>query len=57
MVREAGFAAAVTTAFGTSTASSELLELPRFTPWSRRPLHFDLLMLRNMRESTNLRAA
>jgi peptidoglycan/xylan/chitin deacetylase (PgdA/CDA1 family) len=57
MVREAGFAAAVTTAFGTSSASSELLELPRFTPWSRRPLYFDLLMLRNMRESANLRAA
>jgi hypothetical protein len=25
------------------------MQLPRFTPWTRKPLRFDLLMLRNLR--------
>jgi hypothetical protein len=27
------------------------LQLPRFTPWARQPLKFDLMMLRNLRHA------
>jgi peptidoglycan/xylan/chitin deacetylase (PgdA/CDA1 family) len=49
MVREAGFAAAVSTAWGAANRTSDPMQLPRFTPWTRKPLRFDLLMLRNLR--------
>ena len=49
MVREAGFTGAVSTAWGAADRSSDRLQLPRFTPWTRQPLRFDLLMLRNLR--------
>jgi len=51
MVREAGFAAAVTTAYGAAGASTDLFQLPRFTPWSYHPMKFDLLALRNVRQA------
>jgi peptidoglycan/xylan/chitin deacetylase (PgdA/CDA1 family) len=50
MVKEAGFSAAVTTSRGAASRASDRMQLPRFTPWSREPLKFDLLMLRNMRQ-------
>jgi hypothetical protein len=52
MVREAGFAAAVSTAWGAGTPASDRMQLPRFTPWTRNPLKFDLLMLRNARHAS-----
>jgi peptidoglycan/xylan/chitin deacetylase (PgdA/CDA1 family) len=57
MIREAGFAAAVTTAAGAAKRSSDIYQLPRFTPWSRDPLRFDLLMLRNLRQRMERRTA
>jgi peptidoglycan/xylan/chitin deacetylase (PgdA/CDA1 family) len=48
MVRRAGFTAAVSTRWGAATRTTDLLQLPRFTPWTRHPLKFDLLMLRNV---------
>lgn len=57
MVREAGFAAAVTTAPGAANRDSDPFQLPRFTPWSRHPLRFDALMLRNLRHGAEQRAA
>jgi peptidoglycan/xylan/chitin deacetylase (PgdA/CDA1 family) len=50
MVAAAGFRAAFSTAPGAGRRDSDMHQLPRFTPWSRRPLRFDLLMLRNLRE-------
>jgi len=49
MVRDAGFAAAVTTSPGAATPASDPFELPRFTPWSKAAHKFDVLMLRNLR--------
>ena len=49
MVREAGFAAAVTTSHGAASAQTDVFQLPRFTPWKANPLGFDLLMLMNLR--------
>jgi len=57
MVREAGFTAAVTTAWGAASRSSDVLQLPRFTPWTRQPMKFDLLMLRNLRQRSERKAA
>lgn len=57
MVKEAGYTAAVSTAWGAATRESDLLQLPRFTPWSRNPLKFDLMMLRNLRASVEQAAA
>ena len=48
MVREAGFGFAVSTAPGVANRSADPLQLPRFTPWTRHPLKFDLMMLRNL---------
>jgi peptidoglycan/xylan/chitin deacetylase (PgdA/CDA1 family) len=57
MVKDAGFEAAVSTAWGAAGAKSDRFQLPRFTPWSTRPLKFDLLMLRNLRQGPERRAA
>jgi peptidoglycan/xylan/chitin deacetylase (PgdA/CDA1 family) len=47
MVREAGFTAAVSTAWGTATSSTDRYQLPRFSPWDRNPLRFAARMLQN----------
>ncbi|MEO8345266.1 MAG: polysaccharide deacetylase family protein [Betaproteobacteria bacterium] len=49
MVRNAGYAAAVSTGWGVATARSDEFQLPRFTPWDRTPGRFMLRMIRNMR--------
>jgi peptidoglycan/xylan/chitin deacetylase (PgdA/CDA1 family) len=54
MVREAGFAAAVTTAYGAAGASTDHFQLPRFAPWSYHPTKFDLLALRNVRQAASV---
>jgi peptidoglycan/xylan/chitin deacetylase (PgdA/CDA1 family) len=50
MAKEAGFKAAVSTAWGAASPASDPFQLPRFTPWTQTPVKFDLLMLRNLRE-------
>jgi peptidoglycan/xylan/chitin deacetylase (PgdA/CDA1 family) len=57
MVKEAGYTAAVSTAWGAATRDSDVLQLPRFTPWSRNPLKFDLMMLRNLRAGVEQRTS
>lgn len=49
MVRDAGFSAAVSTAWGVASMDSDLFQLPRFTPWDRRPARFALRLLLNRR--------
>jgi len=48
MVAAAGFRAAFSTVPGAGRRESDIHQLPRFTPWSRNALRFDLLMLRNL---------
>ena len=48
-VREAGFDAAVSTAWGAAGPGSDLHQLPRFTPWDRGRSAFAFRMLRNLR--------
>ncbi|HET7763745.1 MAG TPA: polysaccharide deacetylase family protein [Burkholderiales bacterium] len=47
MVRELGFEAAVSTAWGVGHAASDLHQLPRFTPWDKTPGRFVLRLLHN----------
>ena len=49
MVRDAGFSAAVSTAWGVASRDSDPFQLPRFTPWDRRPGRFALRLLLNRR--------
>ncbi len=47
LVRQAGFAAAVSTTPGAANHASDLFQLPRFTPWDRSPTRFGLRLLVN----------
>jgi peptidoglycan/xylan/chitin deacetylase (PgdA/CDA1 family) len=49
MVRDAGFAAAVSTSSGAARRTADLYQLPRFTPWDRTELRFALRLVDNMR--------
>jgi peptidoglycan/xylan/chitin deacetylase (PgdA/CDA1 family) len=48
LVREIGFAAAVSTSMGVARPRSDLFQIPRFTPWDPRPARYALQMLSNM---------
>jgi peptidoglycan/xylan/chitin deacetylase (PgdA/CDA1 family) len=45
LVHEAGFDVAVATCLGIADQSSDVLQLPRFGPWSESPLRFGLRMM------------
>jgi peptidoglycan/xylan/chitin deacetylase (PgdA/CDA1 family) len=47
MVRDLGFEAAVSTAWGVAHAASDPFQLPRFTPWDRTPSKFLLRLFHN----------
>ncbi len=49
IVRELGFEAAVSTQQGSAAQSSDLFQLPRFTPWSPQPMRFLPMLLGNLR--------
>lgn len=48
VVRELGFAAAVSTSIGAADRASDLLQLPRFTPWDRTRTRFGLRLAANL---------
>lgn len=48
LVRELGFDAAVSTAWGAASFSSDIYQLPRFTPWDKSRLRFGIRLLRNL---------
>jgi len=48
MVRGLGFAGAVSTARGVGTRASDPLQLPRLTPWPRKPLRLAVEVARNL---------
>ncbi len=56
MVRDVGYAAAVSTAPGAARADTDPMQLPRFTPWDRAPLRFGLRLVANMRRPLRLAA-
>lgn len=48
LARELGFEAAVCTSWGAAGPDADLYQLPRFTPWDRKPLGFTLRLLHNL---------
>lgn len=50
MVRQAGYVAAVSTAPGVATQTSDIYQLPRFTPWDRTRSRYGLRLLANFRQ-------
>lgn len=51
IVKELGFEAAVSTAWGAASRGSDLFQLPRFTPWDRDQMRFTMRMMRNLTDS------
>ena len=49
MVRLAGFEAAVSTAYGASSAATDRFQLPRFSPWDKSRFRYGVRMLSNLR--------
>ncbi|MBI5430580.1 MAG: polysaccharide deacetylase family protein [Nitrosomonadales bacterium] len=49
LVRKLGFNAAVSTRPGSATRSSDIFQLPRFTPWQANPARYILAALGNLR--------
>jgi len=49
MVRECGFSAAVSTAWGVATSRIDRYQLPRFTPWGHTKLRWGARLLTNFR--------
>lgn len=49
MVRQAGFAAAVSTSYGVSSAITDRYQLPRFSPWDTGRFRYGVRMLSNLR--------
>ena len=48
MAREAGFVAALTTAWGVATCDTDAYAIPRFTPWATQRWKFGLQLARNL---------
>lgn len=57
MIRKLGFDAALTTAWGVADATSDLMQLPRFTPWDRTRLRFGARLVQNLLKNPSLRSA
>ena len=57
LVRECGFEAAFSTAWGVATARSDLFQLPRFTPWDKTAARYVLRFLLSRRNVTYRQAA
>lgn len=53
IVKQLGFSAAVCTNWGFSTAATDPFQLPRFTPWDRKPIMFAARMLKNLVSNNN----
>jgi peptidoglycan/xylan/chitin deacetylase (PgdA/CDA1 family) len=49
MVRDVGFSAAVSTAWGSASGANDRFQLPRFTPWDRSRWRFGVRLLANLR--------
>jgi peptidoglycan/xylan/chitin deacetylase (PgdA/CDA1 family) len=47
MVKSLGFLGAVSTAPGVATGTTDLFQLPRFTPWERKPWRFVARLIKN----------
>jgi peptidoglycan/xylan/chitin deacetylase (PgdA/CDA1 family) len=51
IVKDLGFEAAVSTAWGASNAQTDHFQIPRFTPWDLNPWRFALRMMVNLKRT------
>ena len=51
IVKDLGFEAAVSTAWGASSAQTDPFQIPRFTPWDLSPWRFALRMMANLKRT------
>jgi peptidoglycan/xylan/chitin deacetylase (PgdA/CDA1 family) len=56
LLRELGFDGAVSAVWGAARAGTDPFQIPRFTPWDRRPLPFALRMAQNLVRSEHVGA-
>ncbi|MCB1942812.1 MAG: polysaccharide deacetylase family protein [Candidatus Accumulibacter sp.] len=56
IVRSLGFDGAVTTAWGAADSRSDVMQLPRFTPWDRTRLRFGARLVNNLWPNARLRS-
>jgi peptidoglycan/xylan/chitin deacetylase (PgdA/CDA1 family) len=56
IVRDSGFKAAVSTAWGAASARSDRFQLPRFTPWDRVRWRYGVRLLANFRRREQVAA-
>lgn len=54
LVRDAGFDAAVSTAWGAAEGTSDPFQLPRFTPWDRSRTRFGLRLVGRLRSDAHI---
>jgi peptidoglycan/xylan/chitin deacetylase (PgdA/CDA1 family) len=54
IVRECGYSAAVTTAFGSGGIETDPLQIPRIAPWDRSPRRFVMRLLAHGKRTRNL---
>ncbi len=54
LAARAGFKAAVSTAWGVSSAGADIYQLPRFTPWDQGRLRFGLRLALNVRNAVRV---
>jgi len=52
MVKEFGFSAAVSTAWGVARVGCDIYQIPRFTPWDRHRWKYGLRLARNLARSS-----
>jgi len=52
MIKDIGYRAAFSTAWGTVTPSTDVYQVPRFTPWDKSPLRFALRLTHNYIRTT-----
>jgi peptidoglycan/xylan/chitin deacetylase (PgdA/CDA1 family) len=53
IVKDLGFEAAVSTAWGASNAQTDPFQIPRFTPWDQTPWRFALRLMTNLTRTEN----
>jgi peptidoglycan/xylan/chitin deacetylase (PgdA/CDA1 family) len=56
IVRDSGFKAAVSTAWGAASARSDRFQLPRFTPWDRARWRYGIRLLANLQRREQVAA-
>lgn len=48
LIKNAGFKTAVSTAWGSADATTDIFQIPRYTPWQKTRLKFALQLIRNL---------